>query len=104
MISSEHTQSLTTFRSKISETLDRINQTGEAEIITVNGQARGVILAPAVYDELARESQLSRDVATIRRSMEEIEQGNFKEAGEFFDSLRTKLLAMKASRDSGLVK
>lgn len=104
MISSEHTQSLSAFRSKISETLDRINQTGEAEIITVNGQARGVILAPAVYDELARESQLSRDVATIRRSMEEIEQGHFKEAGEFFDSLRTKLLAMKASRDRGLVK
>ncbi len=54
MVATVNTQSLTTFRAKIAETLDRVNQTGQAEIITVNGEARGVLLAPAVFDEMAQ--------------------------------------------------
>jgi hypothetical protein len=42
MIATERTQSLTDFRLKAAETLERLNQTGEAEIITVNGEARAV--------------------------------------------------------------
>src|SRR5438874_2509301 len=59
MISTQHTQSLTDFRQKATETLDRLNQTGEAEILTVNGEARAVLLSPAAYDELARDADPS---------------------------------------------
>ncbi len=97
MLSTEHTQSLTDFRQKATETLDRINQTGEAEIITVNGHARAVLLSPAVYDALAKESLLARDVETIRRAMREVDEGKGQEAGVLFDGLRAKLLAMKAA-------
>lgn len=98
MISTQHTQSLTDFRQKATETLDRLNTTGDAEILTVNGEARAVLLSPAVYDELAREAQLTRDVAVVRRAMKQIDEGNYVEAEPFFSGLRAKLLAMKAEQ------
>lgn len=98
MISTQHTQSLTDFRQKATETLDRLNRTGEAEILTVNGEARAVLLSPVVYDELAREAQLTRDVAVIRRAMKQIDDGNYVEAETFFGDLRARLLAMKAKQ------
>jgi len=104
MLATQHTQSLTDFRQKATETLDRLNKTGEAEILTVNGEARAVLLAPAVYDELAREAQLTRDVSMIRKAMREIDEGKGQEAGEFFSKLRSRLLAMKQGKRAGAAK
>jgi prevent-host-death family protein len=95
MLSTQRTQSLTDFRQKATETLDRLNKTGEAEILTVNGEARAVLMSPAVYDEMAKEAQLARDVVVMRQAMREIDEGKGKEAGQFFDELRAQLLAMK---------
>ena len=97
MIASEHTQSLSEFRKKAAATIDRLNRTGEAEIITVNGEARAVLLSPAVFDEMARESQLNQDVEAFRRANKEIQEGKYQDVGAFFDGLHAKLLAMKAA-------
>ena len=101
MIASQHTQSLSDFRKKAAETLDRLNKTGDAEIITVNGEARAVLLSPAVYDEMARETELSRDVEAMRRAMQQIKEGKGRLASEVFAELRAELLAMKAAQDKG---
>ena len=98
MLSTKHTQSLTDFRQKATETLDRLNQTGEAEILPVNGLARAVLLSPAVYDELARDALLNRDVTVIRQAIQEIDEGKGQKSGKFFDGLRTQLLTMKSCR------
>jgi prevent-host-death family protein len=97
-IASQNTQSLTDFRQSASETLNRVNRTGEAEIITVNGSARAVILSPSAYDRLAREALLARDAKAIKRSMKEIDEGSGTEAGTFFDSLRSDLMKKKRGR------
>jgi len=97
MIAAQHTQSLSDFRQKAAETLDRLNRTGEAEILTVNGEARAVLISPAVYDELAREAQLTRDVTVIRRAMKEIDEGKGVDVDTAFQSIRAELLAMKAT-------
>ena len=99
MIATERTQSLTDFRLKAAETLDRLNQTGEAEIITVNGEARAVLVSPAVFDEMAREYQLTRDVAMMRQAIKEIDEGKGLDARLAFDELRAKLLTMKAAKN-----
>lgn len=103
MISTRNTQSLSDFRQNAAETLQRINDTGEAEILTVNGEARAVLVSPAVYDELAREAELARDVAMIRRAAKEFDEGKGRPISDFFDELRAELLAMKA-RQSGAGK
>src|SRR5436309_11273156 len=98
VLATEHTQSLTDFRLKAGETLDRLAKTGEAEIITVNGEARAVLLSPAAYDGLAREAELARDVVSIRRAMKEFDEGKGRPVDEFFNDLRVKLLGMKAAQ------
>jgi prevent-host-death family protein len=98
MLSTEHTQSLSDFRQNAGETLDRLARTGEAEILTVNGEARAVLLSPAVYDEMARELEIARDVAAIRKAMKQIDDGNWITAEEAHRQLRGELLAMKAAQ------
>jgi PHD/YefM family antitoxin component YafN of YafNO toxin-antitoxin module len=104
MLATEHTQSLSAFRKTAAETIARLNKTGDAEIITVNGEARAVLVSPAVYDELAREAALSRDVAAIQRAMKEFEAGKGVEAKIFFAGLRAELLSMKAAQVEGAAK
>ena len=99
MLSTEHTQSLSDFRQKAGETLDRIEQTGEAEILTVNGEARAVILSPAAYDSMAREVLLARDIAAIQRARQEFKEGKGKDVKAAFAEIRAELLAMKAKQD-----
>jgi prevent-host-death family protein len=101
MLATEHTQSVTTFREKSTEILDRLNRTGEAEILTVNGEARAVLLSPAAYDQMVREGQLARDVATIRRSMNEFEEGKGRPVDKAFDDIRTRFLKMQADKARG---
>jgi PHD/YefM family antitoxin component YafN of YafNO toxin-antitoxin module len=98
MVWARHTQSLTDFSQKSSETLDRLNQTGEAEILTVNGEARAVLLSPAAYDALSTEAVLARDAVVIRRSIEQLNAGQGLEVNAFFDGVRAQLLAMKAQQ------
>lgn len=101
MVATQRTQSLTDFRQRATETLDRLNKTGEAEILTVNGEARAVLLSPAVFDELAREAQLNRDVSVIRRAMQQVEAGEQIEASEFFKQMRRQLKSRAAKTRRG---
>ena len=78
MIAVKHTQSVTDFRQNANETLDRLNQSGQAEILTVNGEARAVLLSPAAYDEMARNAQLSRDAAIMQEAIHQIDEGRGK--------------------------
>jgi PHD/YefM family antitoxin component YafN of YafNO toxin-antitoxin module len=98
MLSTEHTQSLSDFRHKAGETLDRLNQTGNAEILTVNGEARAVLLSPAAYDAMAREVLLARDIAAIQLARKEFKEGKGKDVRTAFAEIRAELLALKAKR------
>ena len=98
MIATEHTQSLSEFRKTAAQTIERLNKTGDAEILTVNGEGWPASMSPAVYDQLAREVEVARDVAAIRRSMKEFDEGKGRPVDEFFGELRAKLLAMKADQ------
>lgn len=102
MLSTQHTQSLTDFRQKATETLDRLNRTGDAEIITVNGVARAILIAPGVYDQLAREAKINKDVADMRQAMAQIQAGQGRQMDVVFDEIREKLLTKKPrARRSG---
>ena len=84
MLATEHTRSLSDFRKNATATIERLNKTGYAEIITVNGEARAVLMSAAVYGELAREAELAWDVAVIRESVREIADGKGRPAKDVF--------------------
>jgi len=93
MVASQRTQSLSAFQKSAAETIARRNETGDPGIITVDGEARAVLISPTVYEGLAKEAELSRDVAAIRQSIKELEEGKGRPAGEVFAELREELLA-----------
>jgi PHD/YefM family antitoxin component YafN of YafNO toxin-antitoxin module len=101
MVATQHSQSLAEFNENPTETLNRLQQTGDPEVLTVDGEVKAVLLSPAIYEEMLAEVLLERDVATIRRSMKEIAEGKGKEANQLFGELRAKLLALKAAADNG---
>lgn len=98
MVASNKTQTLTDFRQSPMKTLNRLNRTGEPEVLTVDGEARAILMAPAKYDEFRRELLLARDVANIRESRAQLVRGDWRPAGEFFSELREKLHSMKRPR------
>ena len=95
MLATQRTQSVSDFRQKAAETLERLNKTGEAEILTVNGEARAVLVSPAKYDAIMRNRELDQIANDVRISEKQIANGEYSEAGEFFASLRAELLARK---------
>jgi prevent-host-death family protein len=102
MLSTQHTQSLSDFRENTTETIERLNQNGEAEVLTVNGEPRVVLLSPAAYDDLAQEAQLAHDASVICRSIQQLNEGKYLEASAFFDGVRSQLLILLDRREDGL--
>lgn len=104
MVSSQHSQTLSEFGQNARETIDRLNKTGEAETLTVDGEARAVLLSPAAYEELAKEAMAERDAASIRRSLQQLREGKGRDVNVFLDEVRAQLLAMKAQQQADTVK
>ncbi len=75
MIRTDDIRSLTDFRQNAKEHLDRLAETRGIEVLTVNGQARGVVMAPQTFDELAELAMQAQVTAKIKRGRAEILAG-----------------------------
>ncbi len=53
MIRTSDIRKLSDFRQNATAHLDRLAETGRVEILTVNGEAKGVVMAPQLFDEMA---------------------------------------------------
>ena len=93
----EHAQSLADFRATVDETVDRVNRTGEAQVITVDGQERAVLVPAGDYWQMVREAELARDVENIRISTAQIAAGQYQTVDEASREIRQMLLARKAA-------
>ena len=107
------THSLSDLGQSLPETIERVGQSDEAEVITVDGKPRAVLLSLTTYQELTRnllghelDDELSddltdEDVRVMRRSIEQLNRGEYVEAGAFFDQLHAELLALQAKEQAG---
>ena len=86
MIRTRDILSLTEFRQNATAHLDRLAETRSAEVLTVNGKARGVVLAPDVFDELVEKAELQESLASIDRAMEDFRR---ERAASFREALRS---------------
>lgn len=75
MIRTEDIRSLTDFRQNAKDHLDRLAETGGYEVLTVNGEAKGVVMSPQAFDALAEKAFEAEITAKIKRGMKEIEEG-----------------------------
>lgn len=80
MIRSEDIRSLSDFRQHATAHLDRLAETGRVEVLTVNGQAKGVVMSPKTFDELAEKAAQAESLAMIDRSMIDVKAGRTHDA------------------------
>jgi len=75
MIRTQDIQPLSKFRQNATAELDRLAENGGAQVLTVNGEAKGVVMAPETYDRIAEKLLEAEIQASIRTSLEEFTAG-----------------------------
>ena len=75
MINTGNIRSLTDFRKNAKEHLARLAATDEPEVLTVNGEAKGVVLSPASYDRLVADAEYARNLKAVRQGLEAVKNG-----------------------------
>jgi len=93
MYNTSDIHSLTDFNRKSAEHIKRIQETGRPEILTVQGKAAAVVLAPETFDRLAQAAEYAETLETIRQSMAQHEAGQAKPVQQAFDEMREELKA-----------
>lgn len=91
MIRTHDIRSLTDFRNNAKDHLDRIAHTNQPEVLTVNGEARGVVLSPAAFDELVADAEYARNLKAIRNGLLALREGATIPAEQVFAQLEQEL-------------
>jgi prevent-host-death family protein len=84
--------SLTEFKRNTSEFLQRIKQTKQPLVLTVNGKAELIVQDAESYQELLDAAELAETLKGIKLGLEQMQQGKGKKAEDFFNDLFEKLV------------
>jgi predicted transcriptional regulator len=91
MIRSSDVRKLSDFRENAAAHLDRLAETGAIEVLTVDGQARGVVMAPRVFDEMAERLDQLETTASIQRGLADAAAGRTRPARAAIEKLAGEL-------------
>lgn len=90
MINLDNIHSLSDFQRKTKEYLERLERTGQPEVLTVNGEARFVVQDAQSYQKLLDELDRAQAIAGIRRGLESVAAGRTQPMDEAFEEIRRK--------------
>lgn len=82
--------SLTEFQRNAKDHIDRMKQTGQAEVLTVNGQAEVVVQSAAAYEQLVEDAELARSLRVIRKSLEDARAGRMRPMRQALEQIAAK--------------
>lgn len=83
--------SLTEFKRNTTEFLQRIKQTKQPLVLTVNGKAELIVQDAESYQQLLDAAELVETLKGIKLGLEQMQQGKGKKAEDFFNELFDKL-------------
>jgi hypothetical protein len=81
---------VTDFTRNTRKYIQRLKKTGNAEVLTVDGEAQVVIQSTTAYQKLVDAAQLVETLAGIQRGLDEADRGEVRPAREFFRELAAK--------------
>lgn len=81
---------LSSFQQETKRHLEKLKKSGRAEVLTVNGRAKAVLLAPEAYDRLMAAAYELDTIKTLRTSLAEMERGQTTPA----DVVHQRLMAL----------
>ena len=91
MIRTSNIRKLSDFRQNATAHLDRLAKSGGVEVLTVNGEAKGVVMAPHVFDEIADRIERLETTASIRRGLADVAAGRTRPARKAIKGLAGEL-------------
>lgn len=90
MVNATQIHSLTEFQRNAKEHIERMKKTGQAEVLTVNGQAEVVVQSAAAYQQLLEDAELARSLRVVRQSLEDAKAGRTRPMRQFLKTLAAK--------------
>src|SRR5580698_1979014 len=94
---SKDIRSLSDFKRKTSELVERMKESGKPMVLTVNGKAKLVVQDAASYQKLLEALDHAQAVQGTRRGLEDVEHGRRQPASQAFADIRRKhRIPMKA--------
>ena len=91
MAPTSDTCELSEFRQNAPAHLDQLAQSGRVEVLTVDGQAKGVVMAPHVFDRLADQVEQAEITAALRRGLADLHAGRVRPAEQAIRQLAEEL-------------
>jgi prevent-host-death family protein len=82
--------SLTDFKRNSSDAIKRLKETGQPQVLTVNGRAEVVVQDVASYQRLLELADRAEAIEGIRRGLESGARGEVRPAEEIYAELRAK--------------
>jgi prevent-host-death family protein len=87
---SKDIRSLSDFKRNTSELMERMEESGEPMVLTVNGKAKLVVQDAASYQKLMESLDYSEAVKGIQRGLDDVAAGRTQPAKEAFAEIRKK--------------
>ncbi len=91
MIRTEDIHSLTDFRNHSAAHLDRLAENGGVEVLTVNGQARAVVMAPATFDYMQKKIAWIEHLEKLDEGYADALAGRGKPVKQAFEDIRERI-------------
>jgi len=82
------------FKTRLSQYLKNVNNTGHPLVITQNGKPAGVLISPAEYDELVYKKLF---IESVSRGLSDIESGNVYSTTEIKAELQKRRAARRST-------
>jgi prevent-host-death family protein len=82
--------SLSDFKRNTSELMERMEESGEPMVLTVNGKAKLVVQDAASYQKLLDAMDYSDTVKGIARGLDDVKHGRTRPAAQAFAEIRKK--------------
>src|SRR3954447_17255530 len=90
MIQQPEMGTLTEFTQHAEEAIKRLKETGQPQVLTVNGRAEIVVQDVASYQRLLDLAERAEAIEGIRRGLESAARGEGRSAEEIFAELRAR--------------
>ena len=88
MIQPPEIATLTDFARNAPEAIERLKETGQPQVLTVDGRAEAVVLDIASYERFLELADRAEAVAAIRQALEEAARGEGRPAREVYEEFR----------------
>jgi prevent-host-death family protein len=87
---SKDVRSLSDFKRNTSELMERMEESGEPMVLTVNGKAKLVVHDAASYQQLMESMEYGQALKGIRQGMDDVAEGRTRPARQAFAAIRKK--------------